>query len=58
LKRLYKLGETVTFAEGSADRNHLIEGTLNGIGNGGELLIIPGGETKKQAFVTGELQVY
>ena len=57
LERLYKLGETVTFAEGPVGSDHLIEGTLCGIGSGGELLIIPKGETKEQAFVTGELQV-
>jgi BirA family biotin operon repressor/biotin-[acetyl-CoA-carboxylase] ligase len=56
--RLYKKGETVTFAEGNTSSNHLVEGTLSGIGPGGELLIIPKGEEKEHAFVTGELRVY
>ena len=56
--RLYKIGETVIFAEGSADSGSLITGTLSGIGPDGELLIIPDGEKKERAFVTGELRVY
>ena len=56
--RLYKKGETVTFAEGAADSGKLITGTLSGIGPGGELLIIPKGEKKEKAFVNGELRVY
>jgi len=58
LGRLYKNGETVCFAEGSADSERLIEGTLSGIGPGGELLIIPKGEQKARALITGELKVY
>lgn len=56
--RLYKKGETVTFAEGEPGSGRLVEGTLSGIGSGGELLLIPKGEEKERAFITGELQVY
>jgi BirA family biotin operon repressor/biotin-[acetyl-CoA-carboxylase] ligase len=55
---LYKKGEIVTFAEGATDSGQLIEGTLSGIGSGGELLIIPKGEERERAFITGELRVY
>jgi len=58
LARLYKKGETVTFAEGAADSEDLIEGMLSGLGPGGELLIIPKGEEKERSFITGELRVY
>ena len=58
IQRLYKKGEAVTFAEGAADSNRLIEGTLSGIGSGGELLIIPNGEKTARSFITGELRVY
>ena len=58
VERLYKRGETVTFAEGSADSGSVVEGTLSGLGPLGELLIIPKGERKERAFVTGELRVY
>ena len=57
-ERLYKKGETVIFVDGAADSKLLIEGTLTGIASGGELLIIPKGEEKERAFVTGELRVY
>jgi len=57
-QRLYKKGEPITFAQGAADSNCLVEGTLSGLGPGGELLIIPRGEETAQAFVTGELRVY
>ena len=63
--RLYKKGETVTFAEGSSanepigsESGSVVEGILSGLGPGGELLIIPKGEEKERAFVTGELRVY
>lgn len=57
-QRLYKKGETVRFAPGAADSCLLVEGTLCGLGPGGELLIIPNGEKTERAFITGELQVY
>ena len=56
--RLYKKAETVIFAEGAADSIRLTEGTLSGLGPGGELLIIPRGEDKERAFISGELRVY
>jgi len=58
LERLYKKGELVTFVEGSSESVCLIEGTLSGIGSSGELLIIPKGEEKERAFVSGELRVF
>jgi BirA family biotin operon repressor/biotin-[acetyl-CoA-carboxylase] ligase len=58
LKRLYKRSEIVTFVDGGADSGRLVKGTLSGIGPNGELLLVPRGETKERAFVTGELQVY
>jgi BirA family biotin operon repressor/biotin-[acetyl-CoA-carboxylase] ligase len=56
--RLYRRGERVRFSEGAADTGRCIEGVLSGIGEGGELLITPDGETKARAFTTGELDVY
>jgi BirA family transcriptional regulator, biotin operon repressor / biotin---[acetyl-CoA-carboxylase] ligase len=58
LNRLYKKGETVSFAEGAADSEKIVEGVLSGLGPGGELLIIPKGEEKARSFITGELRVY
>jgi len=58
LDRLYKKGETVTFAEGAADSKNLVEGVLYGLGPEGELLIIPKGEEKARSFINGELRVY
>jgi len=58
LERLYKKGESVTFAEGAADSEDLVEGILSGLGPDGELLIIPKGEEKERSFITGELRVY
>jgi len=58
LDRLYKKGETVTFADGPAGSDRLVKGVLSGLNPDGELLIIPCGETKTRSFVTGELQVY
>ena len=58
LARLYKKGETVTFAEGSAESPMIITGTISGIGPEGELIIVPEGEEKERGFVNGELRVY
>ncbi|MDR2477958.1 MAG: biotin--[acetyl-CoA-carboxylase] ligase [Treponema sp.] len=58
LERLYKKGEQVCFIDGGAGSNRAIEGRLEGIGPGGELLITPNGENCARAFVTGELRVY
>jgi len=57
-KRLYMRGETVTFIPGSADSGSMVEGTLSGIGPEGKILIIPSGEVKERAFISGELLVY
>lgn len=58
LERLYKKGEPVCFIDGAAGSNRAVEGRLDGIGPGGELLITPAGEARTRAFVTGELRVY
>ena len=57
-ERLYRRGEQVCFVEGAADSGREVRGRLTGIASGGELLIIPDGETEARAFVTGELRVY
>jgi BirA family biotin operon repressor/biotin-[acetyl-CoA-carboxylase] ligase len=57
-ERLYRKGEQVCFINGAADSGKEITGRLTGIGDGGELLIIPDGKTEARAFVTGELKVY
>ncbi|WP_461247902.1 biotin--[acetyl-CoA-carboxylase] ligase [Treponema sp. R6D11] len=54
-QKLYKKGEQVLFVEGAADSGKKISGRLWGIGDGGELLIIPDGETQASPFITGEL---
>jgi biotin-(acetyl-CoA carboxylase) ligase len=56
--RLYKRGEQVGFAEGAADSADIIQGRLAGIGEAGELLLVPQGEEKERPFITGELLVY
>ena len=53
--RLYKKGEQVNFVEGAADSGKMVNGILAGIGPGGELLIVPDGETQIRSFITGEL---
>jgi BirA family biotin operon repressor/biotin-[acetyl-CoA-carboxylase] ligase len=57
-ERLYMKGRPVRFIAGGADSGCLVEGTLAGIGEGGEILIIPEGQPQAYAYVTGELQVY
>ncbi|GHU16267.1 hypothetical protein FACS1894163_05300 [Spirochaetia bacterium] len=54
-ERLYRKGEQVCFVDGAADSGREVTGRLAGIGDGGELLIVPDGETAARAFVTGEL---
>jgi BirA family biotin operon repressor/biotin-[acetyl-CoA-carboxylase] ligase len=56
--QLYMKGRPVRFIAGGADSGRLVEGTLAGIGEGGEILIIPEGQPQAYAYVTGELQVY
>jgi len=55
-QRLYKKGEQVVFVEGEAGSCKEVRGCLAGIGEGGELLIAPNGETQPRSFVTGELK--
>ena len=57
-ERLYMRGEQVSFAQGTVDSANIIRGRLAGIGESGELLLIPDGEEKPRAFITGELRVY
>ena len=61
-QRLYRRGEQIVFIEGAAGQEpsavgsgKVIEGRLEGIGPGGELLIVPQGEAEALPFVTGEL---
>jgi BirA family biotin operon repressor/biotin-[acetyl-CoA-carboxylase] ligase len=54
-KRLYKKGESVIFIDGIAGSGRRVTGCLAGIGNTGELLIVPQGETQVRSFITGEL---
>jgi len=56
-QKLYKKGEQVVFIEGAADSGKKISGCLCSIGDGGELLIVPDGETQARPFVTGELVI-
>jgi BirA family biotin operon repressor/biotin-[acetyl-CoA-carboxylase] ligase len=56
--RLYMKGQPVRFITGGADSGCAVEGLLAGLGDGGELLIVPKGGAEARAYVTGELQVY
>jgi len=53
--RLYKKNENVLFLDGEADSGKEIKGQLAGIGENGELLVKPEGETKMRQLVTGEI---
>ncbi|MDR2375477.1 MAG: biotin--[acetyl-CoA-carboxylase] ligase [Treponema sp.] len=57
-ERLYMRGERVRFIAGEADSGRIVEGTLQGIGPGGELLILPPDSGAERSFVTGELDLY
>ena len=61
-QRLFKNGEQVVFVEGAAygenQCGNAVSGRMTGIGPGGELLIIPNGETEVRSFISGELQLY
>jgi len=57
-ERLYMNGERVRFRPGGADSGVELWGKLCGIGEAGELLIIPDGEADARSFITGELDVY
>jgi BirA family biotin operon repressor/biotin-[acetyl-CoA-carboxylase] ligase len=54
-QRLFKKDENVIFIEGQANSGKEVKGRLAGIGETGELLIVPDGETKERSFITGEL---
>jgi hypothetical protein len=54
-ERLYKKNERVVFIEGAAGSDKKVTGCLAGIGESGELLIIPEGKTEVCSFITGEL---
>jgi len=55
--RLYKKGSNVIFIEGEADSGREIKGCLCGIGETGELLILPDGGKTARSFFTGELKI-
>jgi len=56
-QRLYERGQRVTFLEGPAGQPRTIQGTLEGIGPAGEILIRPDGAETALSFVTGELRI-
>jgi BirA family biotin operon repressor/biotin-[acetyl-CoA-carboxylase] ligase len=56
LERLYMRGKPVRFIPGAAGSDAVVEGTLEGIGGDGELLIGVTGTIR--SFITGELAVY
>jgi BirA family biotin operon repressor/biotin-[acetyl-CoA-carboxylase] ligase len=56
-ERLYLRGEQVRFMAGPADSGEAEAGRLLGVGPGGELLILPDGQSEPRAFVTGELDL-
>jgi len=56
-QRLFKKGEQIVFAEGAADSGKIVKGRLSGIGEGGELLILPEGGTEVRSFINGELRI-
>jgi BirA family biotin operon repressor/biotin-[acetyl-CoA-carboxylase] ligase len=56
-ERLYLRGRPVRFIPGGADSGDLVEGILQGIGPGGELLILPPGASQARSFITGELDL-
>jgi len=57
-QRLYKKGAPVVFISGAADSGREVKGVIYGIGEGGELLIIPDGKTAPCPFITGELKIF
>ncbi|MDR2363790.1 MAG: biotin--[acetyl-CoA-carboxylase] ligase [Spirochaetaceae bacterium] len=57
-ERLYRRGRPVRFFPGGAGSGQLVEGTLEGIGPEGELLLTPHGASGSVPFTTGELDVY
>ena len=57
-QRLYKKGEKVVFIDGAAGAGREVKGLLAGIGDSGELLIVPEGEKIMRPFITGELSFF
>jgi len=57
-ERLYKKGGRVCFTQGAVGSGKTVSGILAGIGLGGELLIIPDGETEPKSFVSGEVNFF
>jgi BirA family biotin operon repressor/biotin-[acetyl-CoA-carboxylase] ligase len=53
-QRLYKKGEKVIFIEGVKDSGKEVKGRLIGIGNNGEILILPDDEKVPRSFYAGE----
>jgi BirA family biotin operon repressor/biotin-[acetyl-CoA-carboxylase] ligase len=56
--RLYRRNKTVRFIPGAAGSDRVVEGRLTGIGDTGELLILPPGASRPLSFITGELDTY
>ena len=54
-QRLYQKNQQVVFIEGAAGCGNTVKGTLVGVAEGGELLIIPDGESITRSFIAGEL---
>jgi len=57
-ERLYKKDENVLFIDGAVSSGKEVKGRLCGIGDNGELLVIPKDKKEPQSFITGELVVY
>jgi BirA family biotin operon repressor/biotin-[acetyl-CoA-carboxylase] ligase len=53
--RLYMKGQDVVFIEGEVNSGKEIRGRLSGIGENGELLILPDTEVQPRPFTNGEL---
>jgi BirA family biotin operon repressor/biotin-[acetyl-CoA-carboxylase] ligase len=56
--RLYMNGKTVRFAPGGPDSALVIEGLLQGLGPGGEILIAAADGSEVKSFSSGELRIY
>jgi len=55
--RLYKGGEEVVFIDGAVDSWKEVRGCLAGVGDSGELLILPDGESRVMGFIVGEIRL-
>jgi len=58
LNKLYKKDEEISFIHGTADSKNEVKGRLAGIGENGEILIVPKDSLQVCSFITGELVVY